>query len=152
MSFVRFGQEGRDLCVAKHTLGREQTTELPNSLSTSGRQSGFIRQDQYVKWMSNASEECWANSCVGELDWWARRSLARAENAEECAARKVSEQNGGYDLINSAWVWQQQSWSSLPAAEWRDGMCERSAEMHSSTSSSSSLTADLNLHALQEFH
>lgn len=70
-------------------------------------------------------------------------------------------------------------WSSLPAGEWRDGMCERSAEIHYSSSSSSSsttttttsssssssslpfpleiwqpaiLTADLKLNASQEFH
>lgn len=65
------------------------------------------------------------------------RDSQSVENTGKCAGNEASQQNGGYNLINSAQEWQQQSWSSLPAAEWRDGMCERSAEMHSSSSSSS---------------
>lgn len=93
------------------------------TLSKSRQQSRSVQQVLCFYWWNNVSEEFFANSCVDKLgggvrtimsqNEWAWRDPERAESTRECAGNEESQQNGGFNLINSAREWQQQSAGAL---------------------------------------
>ncbi len=77
-SVVRFGREGRDLCMARHTrrgFHRKRTNHwTPKTLRKSRQQSGFIQQDLYFyrRILSARNVEptaVWMSWTEWELSW-----------------------------------------------------------------------------------
>lgn len=159
-----FRQEGRELCMASHTHRAFHWARTNGCKSR--QQRGFMQRVLYFYWRITSarnvkSTAVWMWMSVTQSKWACRNQEFQIQGNA-----KGSQRNGGYNLINSTLEWQQQRWSSLPAAEWREGMCESSTEMHSSYTTphliimiimfalsfrKKMLTADLKLKTSQEF-